>query len=421
MLFLTVPLSWITQSGSPIDQAGPCPAAADADQPPHKGPAPVADTPTQPTQPTQDIRCPDTGHCGPTLATAARHPKRVTWLCPFPGCGRPYLSRASLRKHQTLQHYHLSRPLAGRKKKSELYACRFQGCGASFVTEQERRLHVADHARQSPWPCVVKGCSQTFSLKCEWVAHLRGHVPQPSKMRAATCPFPGCHRQFTDSGNLRFHLRKHVPPGPDQGLAVQPAPVRTDQDYQSARARIRQPDLRAQGAPSSAKSRAETMPCDLTGQRLPTAAALEVSRPASPPPPLSRPQDTGLAPPADRHKSVIVLSAGPIFGDQALMPWTVCPASHSFAPDQMSGPSPGVTATTELRQAPGGTWQNDPALSFFCGDSDPLWTGPMPEAEPDMTDPFLLLNDGNDAPWHPALPQNTDRPADPLLSTAWRY
>ena len=82
-------------------------------------------------------------------------------LCSYPGCGRLFKTRFSLRRH-TLVH-----------TQEKKYGCEY--CGKRFSLLQYMREHTYIHTQECPYVCGVAGCQERFRQNGKLSLHRRTH------------------------------------------------------------------------------------------------------------------------------------------------------------------------------------------------------------------------------------------------------
>uniref|UniRef100_A0A1B0C943 Putative c2h2-type zn-finger protein n=1 Tax=Lutzomyia longipalpis TaxID=7200 RepID=A0A1B0C943_LUTLO len=118
-------------------------------------------------------------------------PKKNTFPCDSPGCGKMFSSRAALKKHTYI--HGPRRHVCGR-------------CGSAFKEKSKLKRHNLVHTKEKPFLCNHIGCGKRFSLEF----NLRTHKLIHSGERPYRCPLLECTKAFTQSANLKAHIRSHI-------------------------------------------------------------------------------------------------------------------------------------------------------------------------------------------------------------------
>ncbi|XP_076441164.1 uncharacterized protein LOC143280413 [Babylonia areolata] len=91
-------------------------------------------------------------------------------------------------------------PLVAKRQRPKL-DCRH--CDKSFYSQEQHRVHEAEHTGVKPYVCSVEGCRKGFGSSFKYRRHSLVHMqPQDRK-----CPF--CERRFNRVDHLKNHVATH--------------------------------------------------------------------------------------------------------------------------------------------------------------------------------------------------------------------
>ena len=87
------------------------------------------------------------------------------------------------------------------KRKRPKFDCRY--CDRSFFSEEQHRVHEADHTGTKPYVCHHPDCGKGFGSKFKYWRHSLVHEQPQNK----TCPY--CDRKFNRIDHLKNHIATH--------------------------------------------------------------------------------------------------------------------------------------------------------------------------------------------------------------------
>jgi len=92
----------------------------------------------------------------------------------------------------------------GKRTHEPKVKCPFDNCG-KYLSQSHMKLHISSiHSEQKPeFPCDV--CGAVFRYRWNMIAHRKAHV-EPTYV---PCIVPGCSKTFTLKGNMTKHVQKH--------------------------------------------------------------------------------------------------------------------------------------------------------------------------------------------------------------------
>ena len=134
--------------------------------------------------------------------------EKSEFLCQHSNCGKVFLHKHTLDKHQVL--YHSSNC-------EQTYMCDHNGCGQQFKNKKHMKRHQNIHSQstEGPFNCSYKECGRSFDskngLRChESRVHLNdGSFVSNNSSAVFRCQWKDCSKLFFSKDNLRGHLAIH--------------------------------------------------------------------------------------------------------------------------------------------------------------------------------------------------------------------
>lgn len=96
------------------------------------------------------------------VATPADKPASAVFRCTFPGCGREFMLKGNLKRHQNIH--------SGDRK----FACK--QCDRAFFRKADLEVHYRVHTGEKPYACKHQHCDKRFARRSDLLSHERTHL-----------------------------------------------------------------------------------------------------------------------------------------------------------------------------------------------------------------------------------------------------